>query len=70
MRSVERAQRERERVSADEHARLNTFIGETIDEMNKRITQQELKLREEYDDKLSHLNKVHCYHCFRCCLCN
>jgi len=67
--SLERVQRERDHASAADHAKLQTLIAETAEEVNRRITQRETKLREEYVDKLSHLEKVvSCYCCFCCCL--
>jgi len=67
VRSLECVQRERERASAADHAKMQDLVAEMVDEMNKRISQREMKLREDCVDKLSHLGKVcHC-DCFSCC---
>jgi len=61
VRSLDCVQRERERASAADHAKIQNLVAEMVEEMNKRISQREMKLREEYVDKLSHLGKVcHC----------
>ena len=58
LRSLERVQQEQEQVSAAERGKLETFVIETVDEWNKRITERDAKLRQDYIDKLSHLEQV------------
>jgi len=55
---LEHLQREQERTSAANHAKLQTYIAENVEQLKTRITQRETKLGEQYVDKLSRVEKV------------
>jgi len=55
---LEHAQREQEQASTANQAKLQTYIADIVEELNMKVTQQEMKHGREYVEKLSHVEKV------------
>ena len=56
--AVEAAHRERERLAEFDQSKLEAKIMDVSEEMNRKLLQRELKIRDENDAKYSQIEKV------------
>jgi len=58
MHSVDMVLREKEHAAQAERLQLTTKMGTTVEDVNKRLTAKEMKIREEIQAKYLQLEKV------------